>query len=298
MKRILEVLTGVVFIGCATFLVTAWRFSTLLLQPEHRGCSKEHYIHCGDPADLGLRYEEVAFETVDGLAISGWFIKGRQLFPGLLLVHGAGASRFEMFPYVLPLHRAGLSLLLIDLRNCGESDEAFSSMGYHERKDIHAGVDFLLNEKGIRSVGVFGNSLGAGAGIMAMAENPSIRAGIFENPFTSFDQRVGEKLKMEYGLPAFLLLPAVKFFFELRSNSDMDTPSPLSSIRRISPRSVLIIDITAEEGSGFSEGKQLYQAADRHGKLLSIPSEMETMAWQVATARTEKEILQFLLDTL
>lgn len=298
MKRILEVLTGLIFIVGVVFLVFAWRFSTQLLQPEQRGCSKEHYLHCGDPADLGLRYEEVAFETADGLEISGWYIPGRALFPGLLLVHGTGAMRFEMFPYVLPLHRAGLSLLLIDLRNCGESEEAFSSMGYHERKDIHSGIDFLLKKKGLRSVGIFGNSLGAGAGIMAMAENSSIRAGIFENPFTGFDRRVGLKLKMKYRLPTFPFLPVIKAIYEQRSHSDMDYPSPLNTIAQISPRPVMIIDTTPENRDGISQGEQLFQAANHPRRFLPVPGGIETMAWQVDPARAEKEILQFLLDTL
>src|SRR5512139_1139636 len=49
-------------------------------------------VCCQTPADFNLRYEEVAFPTVDGLTLHGWYIPGSN-GATILFAHGGGGNR-------------------------------------------------------------------------------------------------------------------------------------------------------------------------------------------------------------
>src|SRR4051812_48674214 len=77
-----------------------------------------------NPAQKGLAYEDVAFDSLDGVPLKGWYIPSKshpESETTLVLTHGFGADR-TVFLDVLPaLSEAGYHLFLYDLRTCGES---------------------------------------------------------------------------------------------------------------------------------------------------------------------------------
>lgn len=77
------------------------------------------------------------------------------------MVHGITADRKEGLRWVKAQHTAGYNLLLFDLCNHGESDKSISGMGLKEKEDVVAAVNFLVSQKGIKEIGVFGVSMGA-----------------------------------------------------------------------------------------------------------------------------------------
>ncbi len=106
-------------------------------------CTKEHFVYCGDPGEQGIPFEKVSSKTTDGLTIRGWYMPAGGT-KAVVLAHGRGANRNEGIRFARVLHGAGYNLLTFDFRNCGESDKSFNSMGYHEKKDIYAAIDYLV----------------------------------------------------------------------------------------------------------------------------------------------------------
>jgi pimeloyl-ACP methyl ester carboxylesterase len=293
MKKIAWGMGGIIFLFFLGLCGAAWYFSSILLYPGPHVCAEEHYVFCTDPSELNLAFEDVTFRTLDGLSISGWFIPGSPGKPGILMVHGRGATRREALRYVPSLHKNGFNLLLIDLRNCGASDKSFNSMGYHERKDVHAGIDYLINQRKILSAGVFGYSMGASTCIMAMSENKRIKAGVFESGFSDFDTIIAEAAKRDFGLPYFPMVPMSRFFYEWRGDLDTIDPTPLNAISTIAPRPVFIIHGTGDEEVDYSHGEALFASA-RHPKLLwSVADGKHTQAWQADKETAEKGIPEF-----
>ncbi len=293
MKKIVYGMGGIIFVLFLGLCGAAWYFSSVLLYPGPHVCSRGHYVYCTDPSELNLTFEDVAFRTEDGLSISGWFIPGLPDRPGILMVHGRGATRREALRYVPSLHQNGFNLLLIDLRHCGESDLSFNTMGYHERKDIHAGIDYLVSKRGVTSAGVFGYSMGASTCIMAMAENSLIAAGVFESGFSDFNTIIREAAKRDFGLPFFPLVPVTRFFYEWRGDLSTTDPSPVKAIGTISPRPVFIIHGTADGEVDHSHGKALFAAAKHPKQFWSVPDGKHTQAWQADRKTAEREIPEF-----
>ena len=68
-----------------------------------------------------LSYQEVTLTAADGIAISGWYIRGTRP-AGIVIVHGIHANRADLIPQAKILAGAGYHLMLIDLRGHGRSE--------------------------------------------------------------------------------------------------------------------------------------------------------------------------------
>jgi len=122
--------------------------------------------------------EEVELTTDDGLTISGTYQEavGASRGPGLLLLHQFQRDRHDFDVIWDELHAAGYSLLAIDFRSHGLSDDADVNIQelLSDRDqlvwDVSAGLDFLDTKNlavGNELIGVVGLSVGGNMAIVA-----------------------------------------------------------------------------------------------------------------------------------
>lgn len=270
----------------------AWHFSGVLLHPAPSVCP-DFYFYCDNPRATGLPLQDVSYETNDGLTIRGWYVERDPRAPGILLVHGHNASRYEGLRYAPSLYKAGFNLLLIDLRNCGESDASFISMGYYERRDVAGGIDYLLRTKGLPSVGIFGFSMGAATSTLAMAEDPRIKAGVLDSGFTSFYDIIRDRGRQDFGVPEYPLIPIVQWLFELRGGINADELRPIDVIARISPRPVFLLHGTADRIVPFAHGEDLYRASAEPKFFWPVAGADHVRGWNTDRDYAESEIPGF-----
>lgn len=287
---------GFIFFLLIVCIGGAWYFAEVLLHPRppHQ-CKLEHYIFCNDPkADLGLNYENVKYKTSDGMEISAWWVPANRPSDKVMIsIHGRGATRREGLRYVKLFHDQGINVILPDLRDCGESQKSFSSMGFHERKDLQATLDFVKS-KGMKSTGILGFSMGAATSVLFMAEQPEIKIGIFDSGFADFVEVVSFVAKRDFGLPKYPLLPFVIFFYETRGNLETDDLSPEKAIGLISPRPVLIFHGTADNGVPYEHGLRLEKAAKEPKELVTVVGGEHTKLWQKDEKLVSSKILQLI----
>lgn len=175
----------------ASFLITNSRFSF----PES-GVS--------NPSRMGLDVENVAFQAEDGIRIAARWNRGDTSMPGIVFAHGLNRSGAELLDRAIEASDRGYGVLLIDLRNHGASDPAFTTLGVHESRDVCAAADFIEQHDAGREIAVWGVSLGASSALLAAARCPEmIRAAVADSPFLSIEETVGHHLTLLTGLPAF-----------------------------------------------------------------------------------------------
>ena len=119
-------------LGIAGLFTFAWTLSTNVMHPKYT-CSEEHFIYCGDPSQLDLAFDDIAFKSADGTDLSGWYIPAQASDKAVIFVHGHGADRHEGMRWFKAVHGAGFNILVFDLRNSGANAQTFSTMGYFER---------------------------------------------------------------------------------------------------------------------------------------------------------------------
>lgn len=145
------------------------------------------------PEAYDLAYEEISFQTVDGVTIKGWLMPAdsnkviicnhfspgnRYGFAGHLKGLGfAGGFEVNFLPRYQALHDAGYNVLAYDLRCHGESDDGkkgVTGVGYWEWQEVLASIDYIKTRKDTanHNIGLMSMCMGANATINAMEKKP------------------------------------------------------------------------------------------------------------------------------
>ena len=268
MFLILYITLAIVLVLGISVILVIWNFSSRFMYPEYFPFNEKWSIY-QNPAEIGLAYENVKFKSKDGTLLKGWYIQHYTNSPTIIFVHGRGYSKMNGLDYSNSLYDAGFNLLLFDMRNSGESKskDSFNTMGFYEQEDVIAAVDFLENEFKITKIGVFGFSMGAASGILAMSHDKRIACGIFEGSYTSCYEILLYRSKFETYSFLLKLFPISVKLFEKRTKVIVENISPLNAISKISPRPVFLIHGINDKTVPIDHAIKLYEAAGEPKEL-------------------------------
>ncbi|MDX1960690.1 MAG: alpha/beta hydrolase [Leptospiraceae bacterium] len=276
------------------FIVVPWFFSTLVLYPAII-CDKQHHVYCGDPSELGLKFDTVKFSTSDAVELEGWYIEGETKGKAILFVHGHGGSRNEAMRFLPSLHKEGYSLLTINLRrNAGK----FASMGFYEKLDVLAAIDYLIKEKKMDSVGIFGFSMGAATSIIAMEEDKRVKVGLFSSGYANAFDVLIEAASRDYHVPYYPLIPIVRTFLNFRGNMKIESVIPEDKIGNISPRPITIFHCDADDYVSVTHANRLFEKA-KEPKQIWIPKcTRHERIWNTNREESERRAIEFFNQNL
>jgi pimeloyl-ACP methyl ester carboxylesterase len=152
------------------------------------------------PDKYGLEYEDVAFQSADGLTIKGWFIPAEPAgerdrvviithpFPfnrhGFLVKNQGPLPLFktdvDLLQIAPALHQAGYSVLMFDFRNHGESASGLTGVGLTEYQDVLGAISYLKSRPSLRSpqIGFVSFCMGANSTIVALSKGEKTVAGV------------------------------------------------------------------------------------------------------------------------
>ena len=211
------------------------------------------------------------------VTISGWWIT--PTFPDskatVIVVHGIDSSRHN-FDTLMPaamLARAGLNVLLIDLRDQGETtcEDGRHSAGQDESDDIVTAAYWLKSAKAIplSQVGVHGVSGGALAALIAAAKNPEIAAFSLEAPVFDFNKAATHEVEYQ-GFPGFLWRAA--YWAARVRGKDLMAVTPSDGIERMANRPVQVLHGTADSRVGYHNATDLAAFAEARGLKVTLYS--------------------------
>ncbi len=187
-------------------------------------------------------YTDVSFPSRDpSLTIRGWFAPGTGGIsaPTVIVVHGRDSCRRDpvvMLPAAM-LHRAGFGVLMIDLRNHGDSDADNGRWagGVKEYRDVLGAWDWLVAQGADPArIGLYGPSLGGGTVTIAMGEEPRVAATFADSSYYAFDVASREYTESE-GYPAWVV-PAGIFVGRILGEPELGSRDPASEITRLAGR--------------------------------------------------------------
>ena len=153
------------------------------------------------PREVGLPYEDVYFQTSDGLTLHGWFVPAENARAVLLFCHGNAGNISDRLDSIRIFHGLRLSTFIFDYRGYGRSEGRPSEEG--TGLDAEAAWRHLTETRGVseRGILVFGRSLG-GAVAANLAAKHEPRGLIIESAFTSVPDLAAQLYPL---LPAILL---------------------------------------------------------------------------------------------
>lgn len=249
----------VVFPTAASFLITNSRFRF-----GEKGPSS--------PEQVGLEVENVSFAADDGVPLKGWWSPGEPGKADLIFVHGLNRSRLELLERAAEARQRGYGVLLFDLRNHGESGEAYTTLGIHETRDVCAAVKFVAERQPSRDVVLWGVSMGAATSLLAVPECGGVSAVIADSSFLSFRHTVAHHLNLYFHLPRFPIANLIVAITGLRTGISPDDGDVENAVRRIDSVPVLFIAGSSDRRMPPDVAQRLFDAArDARKRLLVVP---------------------------
>lgn len=220
-------------------------------------------------------YETIEFSARDeDITIHGWFVptetESEQV---VIVVHGLRMCRRD--PTVLipagMLHRNNFNVLLIDLRNHGDSDvtDGRTAAGNREFRDILGAFDWLVSQGyEAEHIGIVGISLGGGASLIAFGEEPEIAAIWLDSTFADIRETVEDELARN-GYP--LLLISASDLIANMTGINLAEYSPLESIQNHQERPIFLTHGTGDLRLKVEFAQDLFAAAGSKAELWLVP---------------------------
>jgi len=220
----------------------------------------------------GLPWREVSVPANNGKRLFGWFIPVPGRGPALVIMHGWGGNAEMMLPLAAPLHAAGYSLLLVDARCHGRSDDdSFASLPRFA-EDIESALDWLGGQPEIDALrlGIVGHSVGAGAALLAASRRPGLRAVVslaaFAHPAAMMKRWLASKRVPYWPFGAYVLA----YVQQVIGHRFADI-APCNTIARVSCP-VLLVHGSEDETVPVAEAEQIHAGrASDAVELLLVP---------------------------
>ncbi len=212
---------------------------------------------------------DVAFTTLDGLKLRGWYYpaEGRR---GAVLLHGYMANRLEMVDRAMMFRRAGFSVLIYDARASGESDGDLISFGYSEQNDLLAALD-LMRSRGVDDITCLGASQGGATIAFAGDKLKGVRCVILESTYNTLETTIERRFNSFLGCPLHPFGDLLIYFGEKRLGVAMDSIKPVRAITSLRVP-LMIISGKLDGNVSVDDTYQLFNAATVKKELWLVPN--------------------------
>jgi alpha-beta hydrolase superfamily lysophospholipase len=197
-----------------------------------------------NPGDRGLAYEDVSFETRQGLTLHAWYVPGTN-GAAIITVHGAGSNRSTAMDEAEMLARNGYGVLMVDLEGFGDSDGRANAFGWVGARDIHAATAYLRSRGDVdpERIGGLGLSMGGEVLLQAAGESTDLKAIVAEGA-TGRTEDDFDELPNSGPMTAIHTIVGIA----MKTISGEPAPPPLKDmVQRIAPRNVLLIGANVQE---------------------------------------------------
>lgn len=245
------------------------------------------------PGHMGVPQETVAFETSDGIRLSGWWCECPEAQGVVVLSHGYMMNRAESAATAYWFHKQGFSCLLYDFRAFGRSGGDTCGLGWKERLDVLAAVDFAREKSSHDRVILWGSSMGAAASALAAGESPEkVSAVILDSAYSNVMQAMEGWWKFVLGKASWILHPTI-WLAPLVLGRDSVQSDVQAALRAYGDRPVLILHGTADILAVPAQAERNH-AASPHSTLVWFEGAQHSEARWMDPAKYELSIEEFL----
>ena len=256
--------------------------------------------------------EDVRFPAQDGRTLAGCYLKGEGPRRGVILFGlEFGSNRWSCLPYCEHLLAAGYDVFAFETRGQGDSEcppgyEPLQWVTDFEVNDARAALAYLKSRPDAdpRGVGLFGISKGAGACLLAAADDPYVRCFVTDGAFGVYTTLVpymrhwfriyNNQLLIQglipswyYGLIGLAALGKIERLRRCRF------PHLEDALRRLAPRPLLMIHGGADTYIKPEMARALAARAREPKELWLVEGAKHNMALQTAGDEYRRRVLEF-----
>ncbi|EGO64453.1 alpha/beta hydrolase [Acetonema longum] len=263
------------------------------------------------PEQHVLTYEDITFPSKPApIRLKGWWLpaqQNRKRTPSentVIFAHGYGACRLFLPGYALLLAKAlcnsGFNVLMFDFRNSGESSAAVTSVGYYEKDDLLAAIDYVVSRKQSSRVSLMGWSMGAATSLIAAPEAAAVVAVVADSPFATLSGYLRSNLSIWSGLPNFPFTPLILWLLSVIHRIDLSSVNPMQAAKSLGSRRLLLIHAISDPAISYLNSKQIYTVVkDRlQAQLWLTDGGGHPESYVLHQEEYEKRVIEFLTQSM
>ncbi|HMJ97626.1 MAG TPA: alpha/beta fold hydrolase [Thermoleophilaceae bacterium] len=248
---------------------------------------------------LGAAYEDVSFETSDGLTLKGWYVPSKN---GAAVIAFAGRKGPQGPARMLARH--GYGVLVFDRRGEGVSDGDPNSFGWNGERDIKAAIDYLQTRPDVDPdrIGGIGLSVGGEMMLEAAAEDHDLKAIVSEGAGArAYSDSMDEVKYEDKADPVNTLLYKANSAVRVGAVAVFANAAPPANLKtlvgRIAPRPVMLI-AAPNSKNGEKLNRDYYAAAKEPKTLWEIPESEHMGGIEARPREYEHRVVGFFDEAL
>ncbi|CAJ2634501.1 unnamed protein product [Trifolium pratense] len=132
--------------------------------------------------------------------------------PCVIYCHGNSGCRADASEAAIILLPSNITVFTLDFSGSGLSGGEHVTLGWNEKDDLTAVVNYLRNDGNVSLIGLWGRSMGAVTCLMYGAEDPSIAGMVLDSPFSDLVDLMMELVDTyKVRLPKFTVKFAIQY---------------------------------------------------------------------------------------
>lgn len=189
-----------------------------------------------------------------------------------IILHGYGGNGLQMCGEAKKFYKMGYSLVIPDMRGCGESQGKSVGMGWLDRKDIICWVNHIIGGNRNAQIVLYGVSMGGAAVMMTTGESlpQNVKAAIEDCGYSSVKDEFAEQIEGFFGLPEFPVLYAAEAVTFFRAGYSFSEASSVEQVKK-SQTPTLFIHGDCDEFVPCEMLNEVFEAAACPKERLIVP---------------------------
>ncbi|OVA20086.1 hypothetical protein BVC80_1665g49 [Macleaya cordata] len=132
--------------------------------------------------------------------------------PCVIYCHGNSGCRADASEAAIILLPSYITVFTLDFSGSGLSGGEHVTLGWNEKDDLQAVVNYLRSDGNVSCIGLWGRSMGAVTSLMYGAEDPSIAGMVLDSPFSDLVDLMMELVDTyKFRLPKFTVKFAIQY---------------------------------------------------------------------------------------
>jgi pimeloyl-ACP methyl ester carboxylesterase len=258
-----------------------------------------------------LKVTEESWPNRDNTKARGWFLRGGEGAPAVVLLHHYGADRSWLFNLGVKINEAtNFTVLWPDLRGHGLTPPVqWTSFGTFEGADVLAALDFLRVQKSDSGkplvgdqVGLFGVELGAYAALRAAAQDQGITVLALDSVPRNPDELLQATVKSDLGASVPLLPALASHATRVYFLGRYENTTACQIAETLSPRRVLLL--SGPDAAGLRESTMELAHCFKNPASVEMKTDLPLTAFNLPSATGEdgegydRQVIEFLNKNL
>jgi alpha-beta hydrolase superfamily lysophospholipase len=260
-----------------------------------------------NPAADALNFENISFRSLrDDLTLRGWLLKadadeGRVV----IMVHGYNGARDDenngMYRVAQALLAQHFSVLMFDLRGCGQSEGDRFSLAWFEQQDVRGAIRYAQS-RGYAHIGLLGYSMGAASSLLAAADEPAVQAVVEDSAYADLMDVLDREVPKRSGLPG-IFTPGIVLMAKFMYGIEATAVKPAEAAARLGSRPLLIIHGQDDTLIPFESAERIWHARYGAGTpdpatYYIVPGADHTQAFKTENAEYMRKVGGFFAQYL